>query len=122
MPQHICSKGPPVPGFEEAMEFNAHSLQALAQTYGSLFQRVGAVNGEMLNFCVERWKEDIEIPAKVLQCKAPEELSEAYTEFYSKMFTDYNEQANKVLDLVCGMPAADAARRKSDDPKKSAEA
>jgi len=100
MAQKPSSDSPLGLGLDEMMKVNAHNMEALAKSYGSFFERVGKINGETLNFCVERWKEEFEMPTKIAQCHAPEEIAEAYTNFYSKMFSDYNEQARRVMDLV----------------------
>lgn len=100
MAQKAGSEVPLAAGFDEIMKVNADHMDSLAKSYGSLVDTVGKVNGETLNFCVERWKEEIEMPAKIAQCHAPEEVAQAYSSFLSKMFNDYNEQTRRVMDLV----------------------
>lgn len=100
MPHKTSPDGPVDLRFDEMMKVNAQTMESLAKSYGSLFETVGKVNGQTLNFCVERWKEDVEMPAKIAQCKAPEEVGEAYAHFLSKMMNDYSEQAHRVMDLM----------------------
>ncbi|MEX3012074.1 phasin family protein [Hoeflea sp. TYP-13] len=82
------------------MKANAHNVEDLAQSYSAFLQKLGKLNAETMSFCAERWKEEMEVPAKIAQSKAPEDLAEVYSGFFLKMFNDYSEQAKRVIDTM----------------------
>ena len=97
------SESSPVQSFDEVMKVGTHNMEAFARSYESFFEKAGKVNGETLDFWARRLKEDFELPAKIAHCQAPEQVAEAYTQFFSKMFTDYSEQTQRVMSLVSEM-------------------
>ena len=100
MAQHTGSDGPLGPGFEEMIKSNTHNMETLAKSYEVVFDKVGKVNEETMEFWARRLKEDFKMPSKLAHCHAPEEFAEAYSQFLSKMFSDYNEQAGRVAELM----------------------
>lgn len=120
MPHKSSSDSPVDLGFDEMMKVNAHNIEALAKSCGSLFETVGKVNEQAVNFCVERWKEDLDMPTRIAQCQAPEEVGEAYARFMSKMVNDYSEQAHRVMDLVGGVAKESFPMAYNGQPQDSA--
>jgi len=86
--------------FDGIMKANAHNMENMAHSYSTFLQRLGKLNAETMKFCAERWKEDLEVPAKIAQSKEPGEVAEVYADFYKKMFEDYSDQAYRVMDMV----------------------
>ncbi|WP_419907903.1 phasin family protein [Hoeflea sp.] len=82
------------------MKANANNMENIAQSYGTFLHKLGRLNAETMSFCAERWKEDMEVSAKIARSKAPEDVAEAYSGFFMKMFNDYSEQAQRVIDTM----------------------
>ena len=100
MAQQTGSGGPVVGGFNELAKANAQTMEAFSKSYESVFEKVGRLNGEALDFWVKRMKADFELPAKIAHCHAPEEVAETCSQFVSKMFSDYNAQAGRIIDAM----------------------
>lgn len=100
MPQQTPSQGPLPQSFDGMVKVNADNMEVWTKTCGAFFSKVGRANAETLDFWVRRLKEDFEIPSRIAHCHAPEEVAEAYQQFFSKMLSDYNEQAGKVIGLA----------------------
>ncbi|WP_136657682.1 phasin family protein [Nitratireductor sp. XY-223] len=100
MAQHTQSTNPFGSGFDGMMKANAHNMESLAQSYGAFLHRLGRLNADTMSFCAERWKEDVEVSARIARSKAPEDVAEVCSGFFLKMFTDYSEQAQRVIDTM----------------------
>ena len=79
---------------------NTHTMENMTQSYSAFLHRLSKLNAETMQFYAQRWKEDLEVPAKIAQSRAPEEVAEVYAEFYRKMFNDYSDQAYRVMNMV----------------------
>ncbi len=100
MVQQTGSDSPLPRSFDGMVKANAHNMETWTKTCESFFAKVGKANAETLDFWARRLKEDFEVPARIAHCHAPEEVAEAYKQFFSKMLSDYNEQTEKVIDMA----------------------
>ncbi len=122
MVQQTVSGSPLPQSFDGMAKANADNMEVWTKTCGDFFNKVGRANAETLDFWARRLKEDFEIPSKIAHCHAPEEVAEAYKQFFSKMLSDYNEQAGKVIGLANEVVEGGLSLAQNGQAEKAAEA
>ena len=83
--------------FSEAAKFNAH--------VGNALQNLGK---EWSEFVGTRLREDVQMVRTVYDCRSLQDLQHAYAQFWQTAFTQYGEQAQKMMRVTQG--AMDDAR------------
>lgn len=86
--------------YDFMIQTNAFALNGAVKSYGVFLQKLGKLNDEMMHFCAQRWKQDMEMPARISQMREPGDVAEVYAGFCKKMLQDYSDQAQRVMDLV----------------------
>ncbi len=86
--------------FDFVIRADTMSMDGMVKSYGTFLKQLGQLNDEMMRFCTERLREDMDVPARIASTRAPADLADVYTGYCDKMLEDYSDQARRVMDLV----------------------
>jgi hypothetical protein len=94
-------------------------LEALGQAYDPFLKSIARTQLEMMGFFNRRAQAYMQIPARVAQCRTPQDLIATQTQFWRSAYEDYTESVGRVTNsLALAMPnlasLADEARNAHD--------
>jgi hypothetical protein len=114
---HANGKSPTHSAFQ--MYFGG--LEALGHAYNPFLKGLAQTQLEMLGFFNRRAQAYMQIPARAAQCRTPQDVVSAQTQFWRAAYEDYTESVGRVTNALsaCGIPnlaalVADEARNAHD--------
>jgi hypothetical protein len=92
--------------FNETAKFNAH-INTTLQTMGK----------EWSDFVGARLREDVQLIRSIHDCRSLQDLQQAYAQFWQTAFTQYGEEAQKMLRITQGV--MDEAKHAAKDMRET---
>ncbi len=78
---------PPTP--EEVRSATEQTFTPLLRSYNVWLDSAAKVQAESLRFILDRVRKDLEMPARLAECKSPVDMLEVQAKFASTMVSDY---------------------------------
>ncbi len=99
---HANGKSPTHSAFQ--MYFGG--LEALGHAYDPFMKGLARTQLEMLGFLNRRAQAYMQIPARAAQCRTPQDLLSAQTQFWRTAYEDYTESVGRVTNALAavGLP------------------
>jgi len=76
------------PGFEAAAEYT-----------GRICESAVALNREWTDFMSRRVQEDFALPQRLVNCRSPQELQQAYIDYWSRAYSQYQQEFARLAGL-----------------------
>ena len=111
--------------FDAMIKRNSDAMSAMMQSCGGMLEQWNRLNAETMEFCARRWKEDLEMPARLASSREAGDVAEVYAGFARQMIADYDDHARRVMDFVDGLrpvAAQEPASTEAPKPAKTAKA
>ena len=89
---------PPTP--EDVRTATEQTFMPLLKSYNVWLDSAAKVQAESLRFILDRVRKDMEIPARLAECKSPVDVLEVQASFASTMVSDYLNETGKLLSLT----------------------
>ena len=80
-----------------------NGLDVLAKGYEPVLKGVGRWNLEVMGFMTRRARAWLEIPARVSQCKTPQDLAREQLQFWQTATRDYSEGVQRLTVAVSAL-------------------
>ena len=106
--------------FDAMIKRNSDAMSAMMQSCGGILEQWNRLNADTMEFCARRWKEDLEMPARLAGSQAAGDVAEVYAGFARQMIADYDDHARRVMDFVDGLRPVAAEEPTSTEVPKSA--
>ena len=74
-------------------------VSAMANFNGMLCESLAHFSTEWAGFLNRRLKEDWAVPQRIAACTSPQELQQVYVDYWSKAFTQYQEELGRLARL-----------------------
>jgi len=104
---------------QSAFQFYFGGLDAFGHAYDPLLKGVARTQLEMLGFFNRRAQAYMQIPARVAQCRTPQDLVNAQVEFWRAAYQDYTESAGRVTNALAACSPQNLAAMASEDLRKA---
>jgi hypothetical protein len=75
-------------------------LEAFGQAYDPFLKGMARTQLEMLGFFNRRAQAYMQIPARVAQCRTPQDLANAQAQFWRSAYEDYTESMGRVTSAL----------------------
>ena len=75
-------------------------LESLGQAYDPFLKSIARTQLEMMGFLNRRAQAYMQIPARVAQCRTPQDLVAAQTQFWRSAYEDYTESVARVTNSL----------------------
>ncbi len=79
-----------------AFQFYFGGLEAFGQAYDPFLKGLARTQLEMLGYFNRRAQAYMQIPARAAQCRTPQDLMTAQTQFWRAAYEDYTQSAGRV--------------------------
>lgn len=90
----------PVPfNFEQLMELNRPTLNAMAEMNGKVYENLSALNKTWVSFLNRRLKEDLAVPQQLATCKTVQDMYGVYRGFFQNAMADYQAEFEELSKL-----------------------
>lgn len=89
-----------VPTPDEVRAATEQTFMPLLQSYNVWLDSAAKMQAESLRFILDRVRKDLEIPARLAECKSPVDVLEVQASFASTMVSDYLNETGKLLSLT----------------------
>lgn len=83
-----------------AFQFLFGGLDALSQAYDPLLKGVARTQLEMLGFYNRRAQAYMQIPARIAQCRTPQDVLNAQAQFWRSAYEDYTDSVGRVTNAL----------------------
>ncbi|WP_072369210.1 phasin family protein [Hyphomicrobium sp. NDB2Meth4] len=100
---------------QSAFQFYFGGLDAFGHAYDPLLKGVARTQLEMLGFLNRRAQAYMQIPARVAQCRTPQDLINAQVQFWQAAYQDYTESAGRVTNAMAACSLPNLAAMVSED-------
>lgn len=89
-----------------AFQFAFGGLEALGQAYDPFFKGLARTQLELFGFWNRRAQAYMQMPTRLAQCRTPQDLVNAQTQFWRAAYEDYTDSAGRVTNALaaCAMP------------------
>jgi hypothetical protein len=91
-------KSAPTP--DEVRAATEQTFMPLLRSYNVWLDSAAKMQAESLRFILDRVRKDLEIPARLAECKSPVDVLEVQASFASTMVSDYLNETGKLLSLT----------------------
>ncbi len=108
---HVNGKSPT----QSAFQFYFGGLDAFGHAYDPLLKGVARTQLEMLGFLNRRAQAYMQIPARVAQCRTPQDLINAQVQFWQAAYQDYTESTGRVTNAMAACSLPNLAAMVSED-------
>lgn len=89
-----------LPSPEDVRTATEQTLMPLLRSYNVWLDSAAKVQAESLRFVLDRVRKDLEMPARLAECKSPVDMFELQAKFASTMVSDYLTETGKLLSLT----------------------
>jgi hypothetical protein len=86
-----------------AFQFYFGGLESLGQAYDPFLKGFARTQLEMLGFFNRRAQAYMQIPARAAQCRTPQDLVNAQTQFWRAAYEDYTQSMGRVTTALTAM-------------------
>lgn len=83
---------PALATFEAWMNLNRPMVAAMTELNGRFIDQVSKANNEWLSFLNRRFKEDIATGQRIMECKTPQDLFAACSDFFQRAQAQYQAE------------------------------
>jgi hypothetical protein len=83
---------PALATFEAWLSINRPMVAAMTELNGRFIEQVSKANNEWLGFVNRRIKEDIAASQRIMECKTPQDLFAAYSDFFQRAQAQYQAE------------------------------
>jgi len=97
------------PDFTRVSEMNGTMLNETSKFNAQIGTALQNFGKEWTEFVGMRLREDVQLFQRIHNCRSLEDLQQAYAQFWQTAFTQYGDEAKRLLNLTQGA-ADDAAR------------
>ena len=99
---HANGKSP----IHSAFQVYFGGLETLGQAFDPFMKGMARTQLEMLGFFNRRAQAYMQLPARVAQCRTPQDLVNAQTQFWRTAYEDYTDSVGRVTNALaaCAMP------------------
>lgn len=89
-----------------AFQFLFGGLDALGQVYDPFVKGMARTQLEVLGFFNRRAQAYMQIPARLAQCRTPQDVANAQVQFWRAAYEDYTDSAGRVANALaaCSLP------------------
>lgn len=94
-------------------------LEALGQAYDPFLKGAARTQLEVLSFFNRRAQAYMHIPARVAQCRTPQDLMNAQVQFWRSAYADYAESFGRVTTALAASAPPSLASFVSDEVRKA---
>ena len=74
-------------------------FEAAAQATASLCEGVTEIGKELAEFTARRVREDLTFPARLVKCRSPQDVQQAYVDFWTTAFTQYQNEFGRLAKM-----------------------
>ncbi len=111
--QHQAEKRPPIAPVLPAdvdviREITRPTLSAMKAFNGAFAENCSSYQSEWLQFLGRRWQENAAMPARLAACKSPAELQGEWTGYWTRTFSQYGDEWQKLMQICQVQPAPTA--------------
>jgi len=98
-----------------AFQFYFSGLEVFGQAYDPFLKGIARTQLEMLGFVNRRAQAYMQIPARVAQCRTPQDLLNAQAHFWRSAYEDYSESVGRVTSALAACAPANLAALVSEE-------
>ncbi|MFA5898736.1 MAG: phasin family protein [Hyphomicrobium sp.] len=89
-----------------AFQFAFGGLEAFGQAYDPFLKGIARTQLELYGFWNRRAQAYMQIPARLAQCRTPQDIANVQTQFWRSAYEDYTDSTGRVANALaaCGVP------------------